>query len=326
VAQLPEGIVQSAQPGVVKTNHAEHSRYFSWANGPQALKPLLFKPVESIWKVERNSQGQLAFVKSPPEALKTAVLGVRACDLAALKLQDLHFLHGTFVDEHYAKRREQLLLVAVNCTHPAETCFCASTGDGPEVKGGYDLLLDELDTGFIVQVGSDKGQALLEGIDLQPVTEEQLDEAVAARQAASDIQTRSIPSGDLFDLLISRSDHARWDEVAARCLSCGNCTQVCPTCFCSREVDEPDLAGEESNHVRQWDSCFNEEHSYITGKVIRGEVKHRYRQWLTHKLGGWFRQYGSSGCVGCGRCIAWCPTGIDICEEVNVIVGDSAGD
>jgi sulfhydrogenase subunit beta (sulfur reductase) len=318
---LPEGIVQSVRPGEVRTSATEQPRYFAWANGPQAIKPLLFKPVETIWKVERDSKGQMNFIKSMPNTPPTAVIGVRACDLAALKLQDQHFLHGAYVDAHYAKRREQLLLVAVNCTHPAETCFCASTGDGPEVTDGYDVLLDELDTGFIVQIGSDRGQAVLEGIELGPVAEEVLDEAVRSRRAAGEVQTRSIPPGDLFDVLHSNAKHPHWDEVASRCLSCGNCTQVCPTCFCSREVDETDLAGTDSTHNREWDSCFSESHSYITGKTIRHEVKHRYRQWLTHKLGGWHRQYGRSGCVGCGRCIAWCPTGIDICEEVNVIAG-----
>jgi ferredoxin len=251
------------------------------------------------------------------------VIGVRACDLAALKLQDQHFLKGFFNDTHYAIRREQLLVIAVNCTHPAATCFCASTGDGPEVTEGYDVLLDELDSGFVVQIGSEAGHALLSGIELKPVAQKQLDESKQAVLAARDNQSRSIPTGDLFSVLLSQSKHPRWEDVAARCLSCGNCTQVCPTCFCSREIDESDLAGKESAHIRQWDSCFNEEHSHITGKVIRGEVKHRYRQWLTHKLGGWHRQYGSSGCVGCGRCIAWCPSGIDICEEVNLIVGST---
>ncbi len=319
--ELPAGVMVETAPGVVRSSETQLPRSFAWANGPQALKPLLFKPGEALWRVDRDAEGRLRFSAASAAAEPLAVIGVRACDLAALRLQDQHFLHGAYRDEHYAARRAQLLLIAVNCTHPAATCFCAATGDGPRVEGGFDLLLDELDEGFIVAAGSDSGRELLAGLPLQPVREDQRIKAARANQRARDLQSRSLPAGDLYDALMERREHPRWADVAQRCLSCGNCTQVCPTCFCSREQDEAQLDGRGSLHLRYWDSCFTEGHSYIHGLVVRSEIRHRYRQWLTHKLGSWHRQYGRSGCVGCGRCIAWCPVGIDLCEEVAAVLG-----
>jgi sulfhydrogenase subunit beta (sulfur reductase) len=320
-ADLPAGVMVETAPGTVRTSATQLPRLFAWANGPQALKPLLFGPEETLWRVRRADDGALTFSAASAEVQPHAVIGVRACDLAALCLQDQHFLHGAYRDQHYAARRAQLLLVAVNCTHPAATCFCAATGDGPQAQDGFDLLLDELDEGFIVSSGSERGRELFADLPLLPARADQMRKVASASHKARAMQTRAIPAGDLYDPLMARREHPRWSEVAERCLSCGNCTQVCPTCFCSRELDQAQLDGLASTHVRQWDSCFSEGHSYIHGLVVRGEPRYRYRQWLTHKLGGWHRQYGRSGCVGCGRCIAWCPVGIDICAEVNALLG-----
>jgi ferredoxin len=214
-----------------------------------------------------------------------------------------------------------MFLVAVNCSHPAATCFCASTGDGPEAQYGFDLVLDELDDGYIVRSGSPAGGNILRELFLEPAADAQRTEAQRQNAAAAAQQTRQLPGRNLRDTLFANLEHARWDDVAARCLSCGNCTSVCPTCFCHSERDEPALDGHSSTHYRQWDSCFTEGHSYIHGIVIRAETKFRYRQWLTHKLGSWHEQFGRSGCVGCGRCISWCPAAIDITEEAAAICG-----
>jgi ferredoxin len=323
VDQLPAGVMMQTLPGSVRATTTQLPRYFSWANGPQALKPLLFAPRETLWQVDRNAQGELTFSAHKGTPVPTAVIGVRSCDLAALRLQDQHFLESEYRDPWYAARRDSLLLVAVNCTHPDATCFCVSTGDGPDAETGFDLLLDELDSGFVVRPGSEAGKRLFRELPLLPVRADQLVKVDHAREAARAAQSRSLPAGDICEALIERHSHPRWTEVAERCLSCGSCTQVCPTCFCNSEHDDARLDGTSSEHVRQWDSCFTEGHSYIHGLVVRREVRHRYRQWLTHKLGTWHRQYGRSGCVGCGRCIAWCPVGIDICEEANALLGDA---
>ena len=323
---LPRGLQAEQAAGHYRLTQDPHHRYFAWANGPQAIKPLTFAPQESLWEVRRNAAGTLQFEAVLSDAPALAIIGVRACDLAALALQDAHFLREGRRDAQYARRREQLFLVAVQCAEPAATCFCASTGDGPTPTAGYDLALSELADGFVAAAGSDKGRAVLAALNLAPATSQQIEAARQQGVAAAAAQTRRLPgrlspSGDnLRDALMSRLEHPRWDAVAARCLACGNCTAVCPTCFCHAEADAPALDGQSSRHERMWDSCFGEAHGHLHGFNVRPDIRSRYRQWLTHKLAGWHDQFGRSGCVGCGRCIAWCPVGIDLTEETTALI------
>jgi sulfhydrogenase subunit beta (sulfur reductase) len=326
VGELPQGIHDLQNPGQYRLEQTASPRYFGWANGPQALKPFLFTSHEPLWRSERSTGAEIRFIEINPPADLIAVIGVRACDLAALRLQDRHFLEGAFVDPYYAARRKNVFLVAVHCVHPAETCFCVSTGDGPHATQGFDLALSELDDGYLVQAGSDKGSTIAAKLPLVPATDAHRQTADLEMQAAARQQTRSLPSRNLRDALFANLEHPRWENLAERCLSCGNCTSVCPTCFCHSETDATVLDGHQSLHARQWDSCFTQGHSYIHGMTIRADTRTRYRQWLTHKLGSWHDQYGRSGCVGCGRCIAWCPVGIDITEEAGEICGGGGHD
>ncbi len=324
VNQLPQGLQDRQEPGSYRLEPVESRRCFAWANGPAALKPLNFLPREPLWKVARSTRRGLAFEEMPGESEPVAVLGVRACDLAALAIHDQHFLHGQYKDPYYAGRRNRLFLIAVNCTHPAATCFCASTGDGPRATYGYDIVLSELDAGFLVQAHSEEGARTLASLPVGSASEDQIAEAEQSIREAARRQTRRLPGRNLRDALFANLEHPRWEEVAGRCLSCGNCTSVCPTCFCFSARTEAALDGEQAVQYREWDSCFTQGHSYIHGVTIRADTRARYRQWLTHKLGSWHEQYGRSGCVGCGRCITWCPVGIDITEEAEAICGAAA--
>ncbi|HTV89810.1 MAG TPA: 4Fe-4S dicluster domain-containing protein, partial [Stellaceae bacterium] len=173
---------------------------------------------------------------------------------------------------------------------------------------------------FLVAVGTPAGAALLSEIAWRPV--ESGDEAAAAAavaRAAAQMGRTMPDANDVPELLRQNLDHPRWNEVADRCLTCGNCTMVCPTCFCTTVEDTVSLDGAKAERVQHWDSCFTTDFSYLHGGSVRGSPRSRYRQWMTHKLSTWVDQFGTSGCVGCGRCITWCPVAIDITEEVAAI-------
>jgi ferredoxin len=322
IDDLSPGLREVQAPARYRLEMSDDGRWFGWTVGPQGLKPLLFPPREVLWRSVRDASGALRF-EPPPEApaLPAAVVGVRACDLAALRLLDAHFLGGTGPDPGYAARRAALFLVGVDCARCAPTCFCVSTGDGPMLASGYDLGLAELDDGLLVWAGTDAGVAIVEQLVLDRARPDQLAAAAEAGNRAAASQRRRLPSRHLAQALFARLDDARWKQVGARCLTCGSCTAVCPTCFCHGTRTEPSLAEETAELVREWDSCFGAEHSLLHGQPLRPDAATRYRQWLTHKLGGWHAQFGRSGCVGCGRCITWCPAGIDLVAEVAAIVG-----
>jgi len=319
VEELPLGINIEQSPGHYSVSHTGSTHYFDWANGPQAIKPLLFAPREKLWQSTKSVSGEISFSVTPPSEAPVAIFAARACDIAAMKLQDQHFLQQRFIDPYYQSRRDNLLLIAVNCSHPSSTCFCHSTGDGPFAEDGFDIALTELDDGFLITAETTIGEKILQSLPLQNSTQEQLDQSAAILHTAQQ-QQRALPEADIPQQLFRQLNNTAWQEIAETCLSCGNCTAVCPTCFCHSEHDQAELDGTHSSHYREWDSCFTQGHSYIHGITIRADTSQRYRQWLTHKFGSWVEQYGRSGCVGCGRCISWCPVGIDVVESVTSIV------
>lgn len=316
-AELPWGWQDEQTPGRYRLQPGATGRAFAWAAPAQGLKPWFFAPAEPLWHLRRTAAG---FTLDPclPEDRPLAVLGARACDLAAVARQDRILEH----DPHYQARRQDALFIAVHCTHAAASCFCASTGTGPRAIR-FDIGLTELDTGFAVEAGSPRGARLIEPLALAAASAEQLAAAENAVAAAAR-QTRRLPPGDLAASLAARSEHPRWIEVAQRCLACGNCTQACPTCFCHARGETASADGQTAEQTRHWDSCFGELHGHLAGFQVRPETAQRYRQWLTHKLGSWWTQFGESGCVGCGRCLTWCPAGIDLTEEVAAILGEPA--
>lgn len=320
---LPLGVTNDQQPGRYRLNTGEGQRLFDWNHGPQGLKPLCFAPREVLWQERVEPYG---FTRTLPEVSPTAVIGVRACDLAALSIQDNHFELEMRPDPHYKERRQSLLLIGVDCAHSASTCFCVSTGDGPALDGGYDIGISELDDGFLIWHQSEKGRAITEQLGLVPANEGQLDAMLQATGQAAAEQTRQLPGSDSLRQLYSRLDHSHWDAVAQRCLSCGNCTAVCPTCFCYQVEHEMALTGDTAEMVRSWDSCFSPTHSDMGHFKVRSNTKHRYRQWMTHKLAGWQVQQRRIGCTGCGRCITWCPVSIDLTQEVTAVLEEGSLD
>ena len=318
---LPVGWTDRQDGGTYRLARRDDEALFGFVVGPQSWKKFLHPDRLRLWAARRES-GEISVVDED-DAPKFAFFGVRSCELHAIAIQDRVFTGQDFRDEHYAARRDRALIIAVNCGQAGGTCFCVSMGTGPEVSSGFDLALTELMDGgrhrFLVEAGSEKGNRLLEQIGCEPATE--VDREVARRVLAGSRSQmgRSMETGNIKELLQGNLEHPRWDDVASRCLTCANCTMVCPTCFCTTVEDVTDLEGDHAERWRRWDSCFTMDFSYIHGGSVRGSPKARYRQWMTHKLAHWIDQFDTSGCVGCGRCITWCPVGIDITEEVAAI-------
>jgi ferredoxin len=318
VSDLPVGKRDSQERGRYRLIDGVADEIFGVVNGAGSLKPFFFAPEEELLEVQREKHG-FTVHEVIPATSRLAFIGVRACDLAALAVQDRIFLHDRFRDTHYATRRKDAFFVAVNCTRSAPTCFCVSMGTGPEALSGFDLSLTEMEDGFVARSGSETGDAIIARLELTPARDDEVAAAsTSIRQCAAGMQ-RHIDTSDMLRLLYEEAESPRWNDVAARCLSCTNCTMVCPTCFCHTVIDVQELNGNMSRRVRKWDSCFSLEHAHIHGINFRPKIHDRYRQWLTHKLASWIDQFGTSGCVGCGRCITWCPVGIDLTEELAAI-------
>jgi sulfhydrogenase subunit beta (sulfur reductase) len=338
VDQLPVGYIDRQDGGSYRLEKSNGAGHFDYVVGPHSLKNFLFPPRETLLEsIRQNGAWQM----TPPEVDPTplAVIGVRSCDLHALAIQDKVFIGGPYVDPLYKARREKLFLVAVNCRRAAATCFCHSMNTGPAINRPFDLALTEIDGQFVVEIGSPAGADAMADIEWVPAPAQLLQKArtvpaeLKERMHERDrvpyseqqgTRQRFMDTTDIRDLLVGNLEHRRWEEVAKRCLACGNCTLVCPTCFCASVEDVSDLTGDHVQRQRAWDSCFNAEHSYMNTGTVRKTTAARYRQWLTHKLATWHDQFDTSGCVGCGRCITWCPVGIDITEEVAAIRGESS--
>jgi len=330
---LPAGWVDEQEKGRYRLRQTSEPVLFGHTVGPIAWKRLLFPPVVRLWQVASNGDGaRPAEITGSRSAIspdedappRYAFIGVRACDLAAIAIQDRVFLAQAHVDRAYEARRAGVFIIAVHCTRPGSTCFCASTGTGPRATAGYDVALTEVCREgrhyFLVEGGSLRGEEILAELPIRDASPGEREAGETAVAGAVDLMGRRVDLAGLKDLLYRSYEHPRWDEVAARCLACANCTMVCPTCFCTAAEERTDLDGH-AEHWRRWDSCFTGSFSYIHGGSIRASVKSRYRQWLVHKFAAWIDQFGTTGCVGCGRCITWCPAAIDITEEVRAIQG-----
>lgn len=323
LSDLPRGYSSKQAPGKFELIHKKSQQYFGVTNGPHSWKQYFFPSKSELMRFQKNGgKSSWTVEEGEKNSPRYAMLGVRPCDLAAIEIQDKVFLREEWCDPIYRDRRSKALLVVVNCLEPCDTCFCASMGTGPDAKEGFDLCLTEMEDSFLVEVGSEAGRMAMnpKSISWQPASAFMLQNARKGVEAAKNQMGRKLPNPEkLQDELLNNLDHPQWDEVSKRCMSCTSCTQVCPTCFCWNTYDTTILPGDTIIRNREWDSCFNPDYSYVFGGNTRPNTRSRYRQWLTHKWASWFDQYGTSGCVGCGRCITWCPAEIDHVEEITAI-------
>lgn len=322
-SQLPAGWGVEVAPGHYRLHRRGDEAVFAHSAGPQSWKQFLHPARRRLWSIRTDG----TYAAETDDVPRYAFVGVRGCDLAALGILDTVLRGGAHPDSSYARRRRGTFVLAVNCTEPGGVCFCASMGTGPAAGKGYDLVLTErLGAGghrFLVEVGTEEGSRILAQIPQCQATAEDVDEARAEVASAAGRMGRQMPTVDVRDLLRRSRESPRWEDVASRCLSCANCTMVCPTCFCTTTEDVTDLTGEHAERWQHWASCFELDFSYLHGGRVRTSAASRYRQWISHKLSTWHDQFDSSGCVGCGRCIAWCPVGIDITAEVTRLAEDA---
>lgn len=321
VESLPRGWTERQSAGRYRLERRSDEAWFGYSQGPSSFKALFFVPRLRLFQVRRKD-GSFIVHGDDTKPPKLALIGVRSCDLHAIAIQDRVFDAGEHVDPDYRARREGAFVIAVNCGQAGDNCFCSSMNTGPRATSGYDLALWELLDAphrFVVEVGSSRGADLL--AKLTAARASAADVALAEQQSVTTAGSmkKTLDTQGIQALLYENLDNPRWDDVAQRCLSCANCTMVCPTCFCSNVSDTTDLAGETADRTRTWDSCFTLDHSHVHGGSVHATNRSRYRQWLVHKFASWIDQFGSSGCVGCGRCIAWCPVGIDVTEELAAI-------
>ena len=322
VDDLPAGWTDIQEAGIYRLMKREDQALFGYNVGPHSWKKFLFPPRTRLWQADLKGKTP-EISNEAAETQKMAFIGVRSCDLHAIAVQDRVFIQPAMVNTSYQARRRGAFIVAVNCGQAGKTCFCTSMNTGPRAGTGYDLALTEIIEGerhyFLVEVGSERGQEIIEKVPTQPADAAEQAEAEAVVARAAGQMGRQMDTTGIKDLLYRNYRNPRWEQVASRCLTCANCTMVCPTCFCSTVEDVTSLKGDHAERWQRWDSCFTMDLSYIHGGSVRASTKARYRQWMTHKLATWIDQFGTSGCVGCGRCITWCPVAIDITEEVRAI-------
>lgn len=320
--ELPEGWTDIQEAGFYRIEPRKDKALFGYTVGPHSWKKFLHPPNVRLWKAEKNKNGfEIETENEKPP--KYAFIGVRSCELHAIAIQDRVFTGEQFTDPVYQSRREKIFTVAVNCGEAGGTCFCVSMKTGPKATFGYDIALTEvLENGkhyFVAEAGTENGAEILTQITDQKAKTKEVEAAEKIVEKTAENMGREMDTENIKELLYRNLENPRWDDVAERCLTCANCTMVCPTCFCTTVEDTTDLSGETAERWRKWDSCFTLDFSYIHGGSVRASARSRYRQWMTHKLASWIDQFDTSGCVGCGRCISWCPVGIDITEEVRAI-------
>lgn len=319
VADLPAGRTDTRRPGHYRLGQ-NGAEWFGTSAPADSWKRLLLPPRLPLFSVRRNGD-ELVVDPEPDPPVRWAFIGIHPCDLKAISLHDRVFLGASEPDPHYAARRGELFLLAAQCAHPSESCFCLSLGSGPKAEAGFDLAVTELPDNLVIEVGSEAGSAMLEGVRWEAATAWDLGRAQRVHDQARASISRSLDTFDLPNMLFSNLDHPHWKELGRRCLACGNCTMVCPTCFCGDVGDEIEPSGQTTRRVRVWDSCYASSFSHVHGGNIRPTVTSRYRQWLTHKFASWKTQFGETGCVGCGRCMTFCPVGIDPTAELRALRG-----
>ncbi len=317
IGDLAAGAVDVQAPGKYRLQGSSKS-IFSAVNGPHSVKKFLHPACLPMLKLKEGEGGPRPEPTFHADR-KYAFLGIRPCDLKAVDALDRALIMPRYRDPVYAPLRKASLMIVVNCGRAGENCFCESMGTGPKADGGYDLGITELPDRLLFDI-PDGRMNLLEGVEMKPASQQDLREELNLMQRVKGEMHKAIARRDPSDFMYGGSESRVWDEVAQVCLGCGNCAMVCPTCFCNTIQDVTDMKDGSVTRQRVWDVCLSKKFTYSAGGNPRADRKARYRQFVMHKFAYWPDQFSLYGCVGCGRCITWCPVGIDISETVNSVL------
>jgi len=277
-------------------------------------KEIVFPQTETLMRFRKEKN---VTVETPPLPKKTTVIfGIRPCDAKSLQLFDTVFL-GDCEDPYYASKRKTMISVGLTCSTPSENCFCSSVGGNPDDSRGFDILLTDLTDTYYVEILTEKGEELLKGFKgCTPATNQDSQKKNEVCQRAKKGITRQVSVKNIETILDDIFDSSYWETIAQRCIGCGICTFLCPTCHCFDIQDE--TAQNKGARVRIWDSCMYQEYScQASGYNPRATQMNRVRNRVYHKFNYLPKTNQVLGCVGCGRCIDECPVHIDIIEIIG---------
>ena len=283
------------------------------------LKKYFFKPVDVMFNFSAED-GYEAPVEEADR--KHVIFGAHPCDIHGLKILDVVF-GGRYMDGYYFARRNNAIIIGIDCI-PDDLCFCRSTGTD-FVDTGFDLFLSDIDDSYLVRVGTSLGDDIIKAGDSLFLEVEKKDREEYKRKS---IQRREsfeteIQLQDLPEIMDLEYESQIWQEVGEKCLSCGTCSMVCPTCYCYAVFDELNLDVSSGQRKRRWDSCLFKDYALVAGgHNFRAQRSSRVKNRYFHKQRGFVSQYGRPSCVGCGRCKAYCPAGVDIVEVIGKLKGE----
>lgn len=297
------------------------TRFARWEQGARTAlgagntllppKEALFPQNEKVFNYEMSNE-EAKLVPSAAAAEETIILGIRPCDVRAIQALDNVFLTKDYVDELYKTRRRHTLLIALGCTQPAPTCFCSSVGGDPLQAEGADIMLWDLGETYGLEALSDKGKDLLKKID-------KFMSKSGGKKPAAGKFSLEVDSRGIAEKLHNMFEDPIWDRWYQKCLGCGICTFICPTCHCF-DMQEKHTGQWDGYRYRCWDSCMFQEYSLMAGgHNPRPTKKERLRNRFLHKLCFFQERYGMLLCTGCGRCVRECPVGMDITKFIKEV-------
>jgi ferredoxin len=289
----------------------------SLLNPQKSLKEVFFPQDEVMFRYEKVDQ-ETQMVSTEEVKRERVVLGARPCDIEAISIIEEVFSGREYTDIYFLNKRKATMIIGMACHQPLPTCFCSSTGGGPFVRKGSDLFLIDLGEAYLVEILTEKGEAFKKNKFFKKTSAKNLQLAKELEEKASKKTDSTIPVKGIDQKLDQWVESPFWDRVHEKCISCRVCTYLCPTCHCFDIMDE--ALNEKGQRVRNWDSCLSEFYTLETsGHNPRATCRERTRQRLMHKFNYFPKVFDRIACVGCGRCILYCPVNFDIREVIKEI-------